>query len=214
MKGRYGKTAFGLAANEYSDEQMRDMAVLLAGGRTSGDLPGAGDLLDRAAVRGWTEVADGLLKHGVPAKSEAGSTALLDAARYGRTDIVRLLLNAGADPDGRPSTPTPLQAVLGYGYEPSDAKMDAARRRDIVGLLVAKGATVRAGADILNPLSRALFYLNPPDLGVAALLIAHGADVNGADASGYSYLHLARMRGEPSLVSFLLKYGARDAVRR
>ncbi len=61
-----------------------------------------------------------------------------------------------------------------------------------------------------DPLYLALFEIG--DLDVAAILVDHGANVNGENAYGYSYLHFAREIGNQQVVRFLLKHGGRDVT--
>ena len=99
-------------------------------------------------------------------------TALQMAAEHGYSEIVRLLLDRGADPNGTAGSEQPpiLQAF-------SDLNENGA---DIISMLLKNGAKVdvaaksRFGGDVMPPIVRA------PKLGlkVVNLLIAHGADIH------------------------------------
>jgi hypothetical protein len=82
-------------------------------------------------------------------------------------------------------------------------------RWELVKVMEERGGTVR---EDWNPLYFPLFQWQPADLQVAAMLVAHGADVNGrvGQGSGGSYLHYARAEHMQEVVDFLVKQGAKD----
>lgn len=162
---------------------------------------------------------------------EWGNTPLLNAAREGQVESARLLLNAGAEIDGRGGAMPPLAAAALRGHV------------SLVRLLLRNGARVNAvGANGLTAIMNAV-KLNQPEvarvlleggantrvrdrdgqtlLGVAvhanfsemlALLLAHGVDPNIADRSGLTALYWAQYLQRPELVSILRNAGA-DATR-
>ncbi len=75
--------------------------------------PDGGGTSMRMAVYLAPEVTEVLLKAGVPADltDSDGRTALWYAACNGNAGVVRLLLNAGADPNSRPSGVSALQCA-------------------------------------------------------------------------------------------------------
>ncbi len=101
----------------------------------------------------------------VNAPQEFGRTALHEAARSGRSQVVRLLLDRGADVDARnPSGLTPLHLAAIWGH------------RAVGELLLANCADVKAtNVDRSTPLHLAV-AADHRDL--AALLLANGAPVN------------------------------------
>jgi DinB superfamily/Ankyrin repeats (3 copies) len=62
-----------------------------------GDRPPGADLVDRAAAYGRWEIVVGLVEHGAPVSRE-GRTPLHLAAGAGELEVVRVLLDHGADP--------------------------------------------------------------------------------------------------------------------
>jgi len=122
------------------------------------------------------------------------------AAEWGRLDVVRQLLDAGADPDCRDSRYdgwTPLQLALNEGHGP-------APYREVAELLMERGARVDLhAAAALGDVNRvraileadpdAVSSLGPNDANalhfaataeIAALLLEHGADAAAVDHYG------------------------------
>lgn len=151
-----------------------------------------------------------------------GATLLVSAAEQGDEALVRRLLVAGVDPDGRaykgnsvPLTRTQSAAVvrtlLQYGAD--ENAVDAAGMTPLgwmasldnmegVRALLAAGAEVNPGRRAMPPL------LSAGSLGVAAQLIAAGADIDGASPSGTTPLMKASSRGEVALAELYLGAGA------
>ena len=78
---------------------------------------------------------------------------------------------------------------------------------------VAAGAVSRDGATALHVAFDRGFTSGARE--VADLLLSRGADIDQADASGWTPLHHAAWRAEPAVVGFLLEHGARiDLVDR
>jgi ankyrin repeat protein len=91
------------------------------------------DSLTDAILASQTELAAALLRRGasVNGESQFGSTPLYTAAVQGEVEIVRLLLEAGADPNresGGESEGTPVCAAASWG------------RTEVVRLLLQHGA--------------------------------------------------------------------------
>ncbi len=124
-----------------------------------------------------------------------GDTGLLLATTYERTEIVKLLLDAGADPniqskDGR----TPLMSSAYQGY---------------IGIMV---ALIESGADIniqdkygRTALMEASFQ---SQVDIINLLIKLGAHTNIQNVDGETSLIIASDRGHTAVVSALLEHGA------
>jgi ankyrin repeat protein len=187
----------------------REIALLLLERTTAVEADDAARLLGRLG-KDWADVVRLLAKRGIDRHSPAAQQALVEAAERGHVDLVGALLDAGVDPNpgGRP---TPLQNALGAQ---SRDPPDAATRLEIVKLLLAKGSRVNRDPSPTHllyqePLYLALIKLDPPDVEVAKLLIARGANVNAAYPGGMSLLSVAESQKRPEAVKLLLKHGAR-----
>jgi ankyrin repeat protein len=121
--------------------------------------------LDYAALNGHVAVARLPIDRGVRAAYASGRTALHVAATHGRTEIVRLLLQKGADPNARDQDGSaPIDEAAWRGF------------RDIVALLLDAGARIdgpqtKTGA---TPLNEAAFM---GQAAVVELLLARNASV-------------------------------------
>ncbi len=114
-------------------------------------------------------------------------------------DIVPLI-RAGADPNAvDPATgETPLSLAI------------MLNNRESVRLLLENGADPNLGgmAGVPVLVSAYLNYHDPRCVAIVELLIEHGADVNGQDASHQSALHRAAEFGNLRLLEFLITEGA------
>lgn len=152
------------------------------------------DLL-QAAARGDAVALKAALAQGAQANAvdELGRTALLLVAGTGDLESARLLLRAGAEPDGRDGPLTPLGAAALRGHAP------------MVRLLLARGARVDAAAPQgLTPLQHAV-KLN--HLAVAELLLKAGASTTVLDRSGEGLLVNAISADRPDMLALLLRHG-------
>lgn len=187
-----------------SNARERKVVALVAAASSKINEQDGARLLDQCAQEGWDEVADLVIRHGMNVKGDAGGEALELAVENGHSTVVGVLLASGAKP-GRA-----LQLALN-GV--NAIQMDAGSRLEIVKLLVSKGAKVNVDPSPyvthMEPLYLTLFRLTPPDLKIAAFLIAHGATVNRVNDEGRSFLDIARLVGNQDVVDFLLKAGAR-----
>ncbi len=160
-----------------------------------------GQELMNAARRGDLEAVERLLDGGaeVDSTDRYGSTALAAAAVNGQREVVRLLLERGADPN---------LAESFYGARPLDTALFFADRRDVALLLLAHGAEDR---------DRALtFAFRSDDLELATAAVDAGGIrestlaqlVELAAAKGESFqalLDRARSRPDPDAPDYSLE---------
>ena len=165
-----------------SSESPLDRQLLMAAGK--GDVAAVADLLTKGA--------------NVNATNRYGTSALFIAADRANLELVKLLLDRGAEPNA-----TELQwgkAPLGIVSVPSSDNKAPEARAAIVTLLVTKGA----GADG-QPLV---------DLIRAGHVDAARAIINGGGVKSPSYLNnalaAAKQRSQADLVELLVKKGATD----
>ena len=183
------------------------------------------DLLCNAAQRGNLEAVRTLLQQGTPLNGYyLGSTPLMCAARYGHLEVMKLLLDSGADVHARQNNP-------GTYPPPTDtALMIAARygRPGAAQLLLERGARVNdKGTWEFTALTLAAEgcpaqcrpRLPGQDYaGTVRILLKHGADPNfllkGQQGGTPLMLALRNLRGEGNeTVKVLLEGGANPNVR-
>jgi hypothetical protein len=209
---RYGVHALYLAAR--SGDAAAARALLAAGADPDAALPEGETVLMTAAKAGNTDVVRALLgdsgysvtldpassgnaaaaRATVPASradpnaKEAwhGQTALMWAAAEDHPQIIRLLLEAGADPHER-------SAPFAAGAPAPGADTDTAASAQ--GELTALHFAARANA-----------------LQSVRALLAGGADIDAADQLGNTPLHLAAAQGSAALVEVLAAGGANLAA--
>jgi ankyrin repeat protein len=96
-------------------------ALLQHGVSANGDLPSGANPLEDASLKGLDAIVKMLLDHGAlvnRVNTGSGTTALYAAASFGKSDVVRLLLKQGANPNlcGR-NHKSPYQAAVENGYQ-------------------------------------------------------------------------------------------------
>lgn len=136
-------------------------------------------------------------KEDLDSKSQLGWTLLTYACMSGHEDVVRYLLEAGADPNLTGDGWVPLHEAANRGFEA------------IVKLLVSFGADTDVRNDGMSPLHVACVrgYAE-----VAQVLVEMGADVNAQDEIGLTGLHHAAARGYCDIVRHLVESGADISV--
>jgi ankyrin repeat protein len=178
--------AFAMASRSGKSEAMK---LLLEAGAASASATDGRTLLMTAAASGVPSIVEDVLKSHpvVNAQDKNGRTALMESVsqyHYGhesseidRAEVVRLLLQAGADPNITDE-------------EGNTALIDAAWDADAVLLLIRAGANLNAQSKKgYTPL------INCAQPEVARVLLAYGADPSIRDANGKTALELARQYG-------------------
>jgi ankyrin repeat protein len=237
---RGGSTPLLFAARSGDSESAR--LLIEAGARVDDALPDGMTALVEAAHSGQQAVAMLLLEKGAnPNAGEVGYTALHAAVLRGGLDLVRALLAHGADPNVRMTRGTPVRrnsedfelpaTLIGSTPYFLAAKFLEA---DIMRALAAAGAdprlTMKSGETALMAAAGSGASAQTDRRGLSVLdggrvederlvidtvgaAIAHGADVNAANASGDTALHAAALLGYDEVIEQLVRAGARMDVK-
>ena len=172
------------------------VALLLASGLSVAQTPGEASLF-LAIRKADTAAAKRLLDQGVRADSKdtEGTPALMAATLYSSADLVKLLLDRGANPNvTNAAGATPLMWAI-----PDLAK---------VKTLLEHGADVNAKSENLKrttPLLVAASY--PGSVEVLKLLLSKGADLHAKDGLSMHALGRAAVSADVSVVRFLVESG-------
>ena len=169
-----------------------------------------------ACTNGSAAMIERLLKAGDDANaaiSPDGDTALQMAARTGKVDAIRVLLDHGAQVNQ--TNPRGQTALM---WAVSEKNADAAK------LLISRGANVNAKTNPLPPprpldlifsaptpaggMTALLFAARQGDLASVKVLLDGGADINLVSADGSSALLVAIVNEHNELADFLLDKGA------
>ena len=197
--------------------QGRVAALLLDRGADPNDQGAGYTPLHTAVVRGDLELVEALcargadpnarLAEGSQQRREAywfalserwrGATPFWLAAKFAEVDIMRALVDSGADPllaanDGT----TPLMSIAGIGYRPGSIGMN--RRNQGIGPDAAR--LLKAANE-------------QPTLEGTRLVLELGGDVNAANDDGNTAAHGAAILGYASVVELLAEHGADLDVR-
>ncbi|KAJ3115228.1 hypothetical protein HDU96_001012 [Phlyctochytrium bullatum] len=182
------------------------------------------------------EILQLLVQHGADLNSRyRGDTALHRAAAKGRPEVVKLLLEFGADIEAlNEDGLTPLCAAARKGRcECMDVLLDAGAnvdavdsedeksalswacadgRLDAVRLLIARGASVNPASSPFPPLYEAA-GAQRDHLDVVKTLLEAGADVNSINWRGETPLYQAMDKGRAGLAMLLLDAGADPTIK-
>lgn len=188
-----------------------------------------------AAEAGRADLLALLVRFGadIDRRDRNGDRPLDWAARYGETEIVRLLLAAGARPDPEPGQRVPLVEALNGGHSVTaglllDAGASAVRADEFDGSALYNAAAgddvamaarlLRLGADPAapgyyfdeTPLHAAARRASP---GMIARLVAAGTSLEARTTDRQTALHLAATQGRVAAVRALLEAGADPDAR-
>jgi len=138
---------------------------------------------------------EGLLKSG---KSKYNSHLLNCAAFFGRTEIMKKLLDEGADPDSKDELGNTvlLRAVL-------------SGRIETVKLIIDRGANLKSASGT----SAIFLAMNCGFHEILSLLIFSGADLNVKSSQGFYPLHYAVSQNNLQLIKLLIDKGANPDLK-
>ena len=144
-----------------------------------------------------------LIDNGADVKME-GNTLIHLAARTGKTEVVQLLLEKGADISAKDDRGrTALHRIFDFSNSDSDK---ARLSKDMVGLLLAKGLDV----NLKDKNGRTPLHLaaGSADKDIIKLLLDKGANINAKNNNGGTPLHAACQRGNKEVAALLIDKGA------
>lgn len=193
--------------------------------------------LIRAASKGQTQQVRDLLAHGASVNEKhalTGWTALTAAAFYGFPDTVKVLLDAGADPNVRDlHGGTPLMKAVTVGYS-DDRSALLTNKAEVIRLLLKGGADpqmkdrlgdtpwqaamtteefdlvdVFENADVKGVAeARLLYAASHHDVEKVQKLIAAHVNVNCRDEFGWNAVSEAVLANDPAMLKVLIGAGA------
>jgi hypothetical protein len=170
-------------------------------------------------LEGTGAMARALLDAGAPVEGDPSDseTPLMTSASYGDAEVAQVLIDAGAD----------LNATVSGSKDRALRQAVVCGMDDVVGVLLAAGATDLVHAAAAGDISGMLSGETPRrdviaalriaaghgQLGVIDQMLAHPTPVDGVDADGSTALHEAAFCGRADSVRHLLARGA-DPARR
>lgn len=202
----------------------RELTRLLAGGLDPDTARHGLTLLDRAAMNGHAPLVEVLIRHGATLAGGGWSAdghpepPLTAAAKAGHSDVVRLLLEAGADPNALDwSGRTPLVAAVWDGMCGRVVARLLLEHRADPNLAPPPAFVDEPGPALWTVLLVLLRFGPPPPVlresfeDLVVLLLDHGADPNGRGANAWTPLHVIANHATDhyvNLVDLLVSRGA------
>ena len=223
---RYGVTAISLACINGNAAIVEEL--LKAGVDANTASPEGETALMTASRAGDLKAVDVLIRHGANVNSKEnwrGQNALMWAAAEGHTDVVKTLLQAGADmkvrakaPPPRPNpfedpkaapateakTSQPPTSADKAAAVPPPAKQVPANQAGSAG----DGGTARRRRANPSDFTPLLFAVREGHLDTVKALIESGASPNDALSDGETALHIAAMNANYDVGAYLLDKGA------
>jgi len=152
------------------------------------------------------QIAKVVRRRGIDDRDAKGRTALYLAASRSNAEIVRLLLDAGADPNAIcVNGQTPYYAALSSPFSSSE----------VIATLQRFGAVADGMVDVARtdrfrrtPLHYAASDRNPGRRDLIAALLSSGADVGARDCAAFTPLHFAAGGDDVEVARMLLDAGA------
>jgi ankyrin repeat protein len=155
--------------------------------------------LEEALIRENQTIANLLVESiDLKARADSNDTLLHHAIRRYDVKMVKILIEHGAD----------IDAKDGQGNTPLDVAIKYIHNKEIIDLLIAKGAHKTEGQEPkkIPTISQDEFLQN------LKKAVAEGQDINQGDAGGRTPLHEASILGYEDSVKFLLVKGANPRV--
>ncbi|XP_045534149.1 ankyrin repeat, SAM and basic leucine zipper domain-containing protein 1 [Papilio machaon] len=141
------------------------------------------------------------LHNGVNVKLDSGWTPLMHASFHAQEDIVKFLLNKGADPNLHADSMTSAMAAC------SNSSADDSTIYNIISLLIEKGCLLNIGDKFgQTPLMRAI---SNGRTAVVQLLLDKNVNVEMRDQQGWTAMFWAVHHNKPDIVEILIQHGAR-----
>lgn len=188
-----------------------------------------------AVVKGDTATATLLLKAGltVDGTDARGNSALAICANKNQADLVKYLLDNGADPSLKSSKGvTPLVDAASLGNKETVALLLAKIKESDPELITATDAMMMAARQGFAEIVQVMVEGGTPKdfksnegwtalawaskgghVAVVEFLISAGADVNAGDKDGYTPLDWANNEGYPKVSQLLRKAGGKTTVK-
>jgi uncharacterized protein len=145
----------------------------------------------------------------------AGSTPLLEAVAHSRLEMVKVLLEHGANANARADDPSVGNAVSAAAVAVTDAADHAAALEVLRLVAHADGVDLNVLVRRHGTLKSALMMAAEVGASDAIeVLLDAGADVNATDGGGYTALDYAVDHADDGVVRLLFEKGARSGSRK
>jgi tetratricopeptide (TPR) repeat protein len=175
------------------------------------------DLLNQAltfaAESGQLSLCQALLDQGADPNQPADGQTLARAVWQDRTEVVKLLLQKGANPNLMPASCRPFDWQQKNNYQPIGGALHAAafhNNAPLIRLLLDSGANAGLAAPETRMTPLALYLRCSPNMSleIVTLFLSHGADLKAPAKDGQSLLeYAAASLKDPAILDLLLERG-------
>ena len=233
-----GSTPLGAASFSASTDLME---YLISKGADPNNNAGRSTALMKAIVSQWPDKVELLLNHGANPNlcSRSGDSPLQYAAQLKSPAILKILLRAGADPDGSNGDPIKaayskkqkenMSILLSHGadidllapkiWSIEDMRFYFSHNGNVnklgshIGTIEELKLYLDRGGDVANVTGSGAHDF-ADDLKAAKYFVENGGDINNPGSSiGWSLLHCAAVEGKVEVVLYLLDHGANPRAR-